>query len=115
MAQMGAPPPCSALALDVGHRRIGLAGCDPLGITVTPLAPLHRQDFEVDAQTIATHFLEGMAQQHCPEAQWKLSEWLHQRGDVEEARHWAVQAARQNHLTARVWLATRLLKEGSAG
>jgi putative holliday junction resolvase len=54
MVLMGAPQPCSALSLDVGHRRIGLAGCDPLGITVTPLAPLHRQDFDVDLQTIAT-------------------------------------------------------------
>jgi uncharacterized protein len=66
-----------------------------------------------DAQTIATHFLEEMARQDCPEAQWKLSEWLHRLGDVEAARHWAVDAARQNHLTARVWLATCLIKEGS--
>ena len=54
MAPVGAPQPCSALALEVGHRRIGLAGCDPLGITVTPLAPMHRQDFDVDLQAIAT-------------------------------------------------------------
>jgi putative Holliday junction resolvase len=54
MVQLGAPQPCSALALDVGRRRIGLAGCDPLGITVTPLDPLHRQDFNVDVQTIAS-------------------------------------------------------------
>jgi putative holliday junction resolvase len=26
------------LAVDVGRRRIGLAGCDPLGLTVTPLS-----------------------------------------------------------------------------
>jgi putative Holliday junction resolvase len=39
----GQPPsPCSALALDVGRRRIGLAGCDPLGLTVTPLPALWR-------------------------------------------------------------------------
>lgn len=37
-----APTPCSALALDVGRRRIGLAGCDPLGLTVTPLPALWR-------------------------------------------------------------------------
>jgi len=36
------PTPCSALALDVGRRRIGLAGCDPLGLTVTPLPALWR-------------------------------------------------------------------------
>jgi len=31
------PAPRSVLALDVGRKRIGLAGCDPLGLTVTPL------------------------------------------------------------------------------
>ncbi|MFZ0408957.1 MAG: Holliday junction resolvase RuvX [Cyanobium sp.] len=40
--------PCSALALDVGHRRIGLAGCDGLGLTVTPLPALLRGAFERD-------------------------------------------------------------------
>ena len=34
---MAPPVPRSVLALDVGRRRIGLAGCDPLGLTVTPL------------------------------------------------------------------------------
>ena len=38
----------SALALDVGRKRIGLAGCDPLGITVTPLGALARGKFPVD-------------------------------------------------------------------
>jgi putative Holliday junction resolvase len=47
-----APPPCSALALDIGRRRIGLAGCDPLGLTVTPLAALHRSSFEADLQRL---------------------------------------------------------------
>jgi putative holliday junction resolvase len=42
------PPPRSVLALDVGRRRIGLAGCDPLGLTVTPLAPLARGAFPAD-------------------------------------------------------------------
>ena len=45
---MGAPVPCSALALDVGRRRIGLAGCDPLGLTVTPLEALWRGSFETE-------------------------------------------------------------------
>ena len=36
------------LSLDVGRRRIGLAGCDPLGITVTPLTALHRGRFDAD-------------------------------------------------------------------
>ena len=40
--------PCSALALDVGHRRIGLAGCDGLGLTVTALPALLRGPFEGD-------------------------------------------------------------------
>ena len=30
------------LSLDVGRRRIGLAGCDALGLTVSPLPALHR-------------------------------------------------------------------------
>jgi len=39
----GQPPrPRSVLALDVGLRRIGVAGCDPLGLTVTPLAARRR-------------------------------------------------------------------------
>jgi putative Holliday junction resolvase len=41
-------PPCSALALDLGRRRIGLAGCDPLGLTVTPLPALARAAFSAD-------------------------------------------------------------------
>ena len=40
--------PCSVLSLDVGRKRIGLAGCDPLGITVTPLKALHRGRFDAD-------------------------------------------------------------------
>jgi putative Holliday junction resolvase len=45
---MPAPAPRSALALDVGRRRIGLAGCDPLGITVRPLPALRRGRFPAD-------------------------------------------------------------------
>ncbi|TGG82432.1 MAG: Holliday junction resolvase RuvX [Aphanocapsa feldmannii 288cV] len=40
--------PCSALGLDVGRRRIGLAGCDPLGLTVTPLGAVARGLFQRD-------------------------------------------------------------------
>jgi putative Holliday junction resolvase len=47
------PPPCSALALDVGRRRIGLAGCDPLGLTVTPLPALRRGAFADDQAALA--------------------------------------------------------------
>jgi len=42
------PAPRSVLAVDVGRRRIGLAGCDPLGISVTPLQALQRGTFEAD-------------------------------------------------------------------
>lgn len=49
---MGAPAPCSALALDVGRRRIGLAGCDPLGLTVTPLEAMWRGSFETEVLAI---------------------------------------------------------------
>ncbi|MAR07495.1 MAG: Holliday junction resolvase RuvX [Cyanobium sp. NAT70] len=43
---------CSVLSLDVGRRRIGLAGCDPLGITVTALPALHRNRFDVDLKVL---------------------------------------------------------------
>lgn len=49
---MAAPHPRSALALDVGRRRIGLAGCDPLGLTVTPLPALARGAFTADLQLL---------------------------------------------------------------
>ena len=42
------PAPRSVLAIDVGRRRVGLAGCDPLGFTVTPLPALLRGPFPVD-------------------------------------------------------------------
>jgi putative Holliday junction resolvase len=47
------PPPCSALALDLGRRRIGLAGCDPLGLTVTPLPALARGPFPGEVSALA--------------------------------------------------------------
>jgi len=48
----GPPAPRSVLALDVGRRRIGLAGCDPLGITVTPLPALARGRLGADLQLL---------------------------------------------------------------
>jgi putative Holliday junction resolvase len=42
------------LALDVGRRRIGLAGCDPLGLTVTPLRALARGSFASDLEHLNT-------------------------------------------------------------
>ena len=47
-----APTPCSVLSLDVGRRRIGLAGCDALGITVRPLTALQRGRFDADLTTL---------------------------------------------------------------
>jgi putative Holliday junction resolvase len=55
---MPAPKPRSVLALDVGRRRIGLAGCDPLGLTVTPLPALQRGRFPADLA-----LLNGLVQQ----------------------------------------------------
>ena len=49
---MPAPAPRSVLALDVGRRRIGLAGCDPLGVTVTPLTALRRGRFGADLEQL---------------------------------------------------------------
>lgn len=54
-------PPCSALALDVGRKRIGLAGCDPLGVTVTPLPALQRRTTELDAPIVAALALHRQA------------------------------------------------------
>ena len=45
---MASPVPKSVLCLDLGTKRIGLAGCDPLGLTVTPLEPLLRTNFKTD-------------------------------------------------------------------
>ena len=42
------PSPRSMLSLDVGRKRIGLAGCDALGITVSPLPALLRSVFKRD-------------------------------------------------------------------
>ena len=53
---------CSVLSLDVGRRRIGLAGCDPLGITVTPLPALKRGSFEVDLVVLQAHCRERNVQ-----------------------------------------------------
>ena len=49
------PRPCSILSLDVGRKRIGLAGCDPLGISVTPLSALRRRRFDADLVVLRAH------------------------------------------------------------
>ena len=42
------PHPCSVLSLDIGKKRIGIAGCDPLGISITHLPAIFRKNFEED-------------------------------------------------------------------
>ena len=45
----------------MGRKRIGLAGCDPLGLTVTPLPALHRRSPDEDAQSLAALALQRRA------------------------------------------------------
>ena len=42
------PHPCSVLSLDIGNKRIGIAGCDPLGISITHLPAIFRKSFDED-------------------------------------------------------------------
>lgn len=42
----------SALGLDVGSKRIGVAGCDGLGLMATGLTTIERTSFERDAQQL---------------------------------------------------------------
>ena len=42
------PIPCSVLSLDIGKKRIGIAGCYPLGISITHLPAIFRNSFEQD-------------------------------------------------------------------
>ena len=42
------PKPRSVLCLDIGNKRIGIAGCDPLGISITHLPAIFRKSFEED-------------------------------------------------------------------
>ena len=42
------PNPCSVLSLDIGNKRIGVAGCDSLGISITHLPAIFRKSFEED-------------------------------------------------------------------
>ena len=47
---MNKPKPCSVLSLDIGKKRIGIAGCDPLGIVITHLPAIFRKSFKEDVQ-----------------------------------------------------------------
>ena len=42
------PRKYSVLCLDIGNKRIGIAGCDPLGISITHLPAIFRRSFEED-------------------------------------------------------------------
>tara|TARA_Y100001968_G_scaffold191329_1_gene175313 strand:- start:311 stop:745 length:435 start_codon:yes stop_codon:yes gene_type:complete len=42
------PKPCSVLSLDIGDKRIGIAGCDALGISITHLPAIFRKSFDED-------------------------------------------------------------------
>jgi putative Holliday junction resolvase len=59
---VSAPRPRSALALDLGRRRIGLAGCDALGLTVTPLPPLRHEGLPLTASRLLVVARERRAQ-----------------------------------------------------
>ncbi len=52
------------LALDVGDRRVGVAGSDPTGLIAAPLAVIHRQskaeDFRRVAQLLREQGAEGL-------------------------------------------------------
>ena len=52
---MKKPQPKSLLSLDIGRKRIGIAGCDPLGITVTRLPALNRKTFTDDLKKIKSY------------------------------------------------------------
>ncbi len=41
------------LALDVGERSVGVAGCDPLGVTTTGLYTIRRQSLERDIEQVS--------------------------------------------------------------
>ncbi|MBW3041795.1 Holliday junction resolvase RuvX [Prochlorococcus marinus] len=58
------PKPCSVLSLDIGNKRIGIAGCDPLGISITHLPAIFKKGFEEDLQKFknicASRKVEGL-------------------------------------------------------
>ena len=52
---MKSPDPKSILSIDVGRVRVGIAGCDPLGITITPLPAIIRGVFNTDLIKLIDH------------------------------------------------------------
>jgi putative holliday junction resolvase len=49
---MGTEQRLSALGLDVGRKRIGIAGCDGTGLIATGLTTLDRRSFQEDVESI---------------------------------------------------------------
>ena len=56
--RMSKPIPKSILSLDIGSKRIGLAGCDPLGITVKTLQAIKRKGLKEDLKIFQIHCRE---------------------------------------------------------
>jgi len=54
---MTKPNPKSVLSIDVGRKRIGIAGCDPLGITISRLPAIHRRSFKEDLIKVKSYCL----------------------------------------------------------
>jgi putative holliday junction resolvase len=54
--------PGKLLAVDVSQNRIGLATCDPLGLSVRPLAVIRRSSRRADFAAIARHLQAEAAQ-----------------------------------------------------
>jgi putative holliday junction resolvase len=56
------PPRISALGLDIGKKRIGVAGCDGTGLIATGLTTIERQSFALDVAQLQKLALERSAQ-----------------------------------------------------
>ncbi|NJO80031.1 MAG: Holliday junction resolvase RuvX [Cyanobacteria bacterium RM1_2_2] len=54
--------PISALGLDVGRKRIGIAGCDGTGLIATGLMTLERRSFQQDVEVIRQIVAERQVQ-----------------------------------------------------
>ncbi|NCJ08409.1 Holliday junction resolvase RuvX [Synechococcales cyanobacterium C] len=52
----------SALGLDLGHKRIGVAGCDRTGLLATGLTTLHRTSFAEDLRQLQEWVSERQAE-----------------------------------------------------
>ena len=52
----------SALGLDIGHKRIGVAGCDRLGMLASGLTTLRRTSFQAVVQELSTLAQERQAE-----------------------------------------------------